>query len=190
MSETSPPVLLPIDVQMGFDFQPWGPRWPENMEGQGQRLLQHWRSMGWPVIHVHHASANSRSSLHVSHPGHDFRPGFAPQPGEPLITKNVNSAFIGTDLSDRLEALGRPPLVMFGVSGDMCVSTTARMASNLGYDVTVVSDASWCFDLPGPSGEVIDARTVHAVHMATLAFEFCQVSVTADLLARFSQNAR
>lgn len=178
------PILIPIDVQMGFDFSPWTRRAPDTMESNGLALLAHWRANGWPIVHVRHSSTSASSPLHASHRGYAYRQGFEPKAGEPEIVKSVNSAFIGTDLSDRLEEMGRPPLVLFGVSGDMCVSTTARMAANLGHDVTVVSDACWCFDLPGSDGLVLKAEDVLAVHMATLAFEFCDVTTTSQMLAQ------
>jgi nicotinamidase-related amidase len=186
MSSQLVPVLIPIDVQMGFDFPPWTRRAPYTMESNGHALLALWRSNDWPIIHVRHSSISANSPLHASHQGHSFRPGFEPKWGEPEIVKSVNSAFIGTDLSERLDGLGRPPLVLFGVSGDMCVSTTARMAANLGYSVTVVSDACWCFDLPGAGGSILKAEDVLAVHMATLAFEFCDISTTSQMLANYS----
>jgi nicotinamidase-related amidase len=177
------PILMPIDVQMGFDYPPWLRRAPDSMESNGRQLLAGWRLRGWPIIHVRHASNNPESPLHVSHAGHAFRPGLAPQQGEREIIKSVNSAFIGTNLPDLIAELGQPPLVMFGVSGDMCVSTTARMAANLGHQVTVVSDACWCFDLPAPDGRMLKAEEVLAVHMATLAFEFCAVKAASEILA-------
>jgi nicotinamidase-related amidase len=183
LTDKAEPILLPIDVQMGFDYAPWTRRAPDNMEANGQSLLAHWRNMGWPIIHVRHASKNQASPLHASHAGHAFRPGFEPRAGETEILKSVNSAFIGTNLSEQIEELWLRPLVMFGVSGDMCVSTTARMAANLGYDVTAVSDACWCFDLPGPNGSLLRAEDVLAVHMATLAFEFCAVKKTSEILS-------
>lgn len=184
MSSQAMPVLIPIDVQMGFDFPPWTRRAPDTMESNGHALLALWRTNGWPIIHVRHCSTSGNSPLHASHQGHAFRPGFEPKSGEPEIIKSVNSAFIDTDLAHRLEEMGKPPLVLFGVSGDMCVSTTARMAANLGYSVTVVSDACWCFDLPGASGAIFKAEDVLAVHMATLAFEFCEVVTTSQMLSQ------
>ena len=85
-------------------------------------------------------------------------PGFEPQGGEPLVTKSVNAAFIGTDLDLRLRRLGVEQVVLFGLTTDMCVSTTARVAANLGYRTVVVGDASACFDLPGADGRMIPPR--------------------------------
>ena len=64
---------------------------------------------------------------------------------------------------------------VFGVSTDMCVSTTVRVGANLGYRVIVVGDACDCFDLPDGEGGTIPAETVHRTHLATLGFEFATV---------------
>ena len=81
------------------------------------------------------------SSLAPGEPGNAFRPGFEPLDGEPLVTKSVNAAFIGTDLAFRLKRLGAKHVVTFGISTDMCVSTTVRTGANLGWDMILVADA-------------------------------------------------
>ena len=102
--------------------------------------------------------------------------------GEPLLTKSVNSAFIGTDLDLRLRRMGVDTVVAFGMSTDMCVSTTIRTGANLGWKMVLVADASDCFDLPDGRGGTIPGRMVHDAHVATLAYEFCDVIETADLI--------
>lgn len=175
--------LIPIDVQQGFDYPPWGPRNNPAMEANGQRLLEVWRRKGWPLIHVRHDSIHAGSSLHPSHAGNAFRPGFAPRDGEAVVGKSVNAAFIGTDLDLRLRRLGVTSVVLFGISTDMCVSTTARVASNLGYRTIVVGDACACFDLTDADGHSIRADEVSRVHLATLRAEFAEVVDTEALIA-------
>jgi nicotinamidase-related amidase len=179
-----PTALIPIDVQQGFD----DPRWPARnnplMEINGQRLLAAWRHTSHPLIHVRHDSVQPGSSLHPEHPGNAFRPGFEPIAGEPVVSKSVNAAFIGTDLDLRLRRLGVTRIVLFGISTDMCVSTTARVAANLGYEVVVVGDACACFELDG-----IPADEIHRAHLATLNHEFAQVIDTATLVAAIAREA-
>src|SRR5690606_1235015 len=108
--------------------------------------------------------------------------------------KSVNCAFVGTDLELRLrrlgtDGLGADTLVLFGISTDMCVSTTARIASNLGFRTVIAGDACAAFDLPDGAGGTIAAEQVHAVHLATLAAEFAQVATTAALLEAVGQPA-
>ncbi|MEB3029772.1 isochorismatase family protein, partial [Parvimonas micra] len=80
------------------------------MEANGRLLLAAWRRAGWPVILVRHDSVEPDSPLRPDHPGNRFKPGFGPEGDEPVIAKSVNSAFIGTDLEQRLRALGAQPL--------------------------------------------------------------------------------
>ena len=174
-------VLLPIDMQQAFDAPPWPRRWNSDVDAHGLALLAAWRSAGRPIIHVRHDSVQPGSSLARGTPGNAFRPGFGPLAGEPLVTKSVNSAFIGTDLDLRLERLGAKHVVTFGISTDMCVSTTVRTGANLGWDMILVPDACDCFDLPDGSGGTIPAEEVQRAHVATLAFEFCRTLPTAEL---------
>ncbi|WP_207480411.1 cysteine hydrolase family protein [Arenibaculum pallidiluteum] len=176
-------VLIPIDVQRGFDAPSWGRRNNPAMEENGLALLAAWRRTGRPVIHVRHDSVEPGSSLAPDTPGNAFRPGFDPRPGEPLVTKSVNAAFIGTDLDLRLRRSGARTLVLFGISTDMCVSTSVRVAANLGYSVLVAGDACACFDLPDGRGGTVAAEDVHRAHLATLGFEFARVLDTAEILA-------
>ncbi|HVL78057.1 MAG TPA: isochorismatase family protein, partial [Sphingomicrobium sp.] len=112
-----------------------------------------------------------------------FRPEFGPREDEALVSKSVNSAFIGTDLDLRLRRLQARHIFVFGISTDMCVSTTIRTGANMGWDMILVPDACDCFDLPGPDGRTIRAEEVHAVHVATLAYEFCRTISTGELSA-------
>ena len=77
---------------------------------------------------------------------------------------------------------GAETVVAFGLSTDMCVSTTIRTGANLGWKMVLVADASDCFDLPDGQGGIIPGRAIHDAHVATLAYEFCDVVDTAELL--------
>jgi len=176
-------VLLSIDMQQAFDVAPWPRRWNQAVDANGLALLAAWRAAKRPIIHVRHDSVQSGSTLAAGAPGNAFRPGFGPQDNEPLVTKSVNSAFIGTDLDEQLKELGAKHVVAFGISTDMCVSTTVRMGTNLGWDMVLVPDACDCFDLPCPyGGPWIPAEQVHTTHVATLAYEFCRIMPTAELI--------
>jgi nicotinamidase-related amidase len=174
-------VLLPVDMQKAFDAPSWPKRWNAQVDANGLALLDAWREAGRPVIHVRHDSAQPGSSLAPGAPGNAFRDGFGPKGDEALVTKSVNSAFIGTDLDLRLKRLGAKHVVVFGISTDMCVSTTVRTGANMGWDMIMVPDACDCFDLPDGSGRTIPAAEVQRVHVATLAFEFCRTFTTDEL---------
>lgn len=183
-----PAALLPIDMQQAFDAPPWPRRWNGELDRNGLIVLDAWRTVGWPIIHVRHDSVESNSTLRPDRPGHVFRDGFAPQGMEPLVGKSVNAAFIGTDLELRLRRLGIETVVAFGISTDICVSTTTRVGANLGFRMIVVGDACDCFDLPDPGGGTIPAEAVHAAHLATLGFEFARVTTTQEISRSLSER--
>ena len=177
-------VLLPIDMQQAFDGPPWPQQWNDEVDANGLALLAAWRAAGRPIIHVRHDSVQQGSSLAPGTPGNAFRPGFEPRSSEQLVSKSVNSAFIGTDLDLRLKRLGAKHVVAFGISTDMCVSTTVRTGANMGWDMILVPDACDCFDLPDGQGGTISAEEVQRAHVATLAFEFCRTAWTVELTSR------
>ncbi|BAI74533.1 isochorismatase hydrolase (plasmid) [Azospirillum sp. B510] len=171
-------LLLLVDMQRAFDGPPWPRRWNRALDHNGLRLLDAWRRSGRPIIHVRHDSQAAASTLRHGQPGNDFRAGFEPLDGEAVVSKSVNSAFIGTDLDLRLRRQGIERLVVFGISTDMCVSTTVRTGANFGWPIMLVTDACDCFDLPDGQGGTIPAEQVHAVHVATLGYEFCDLTTT------------
>lgn len=177
-------VLLPVDLQTGFEDPSFPRRWNRAADARGRALLGAWRRAGLPVIHVRHDSVEPNSALRPDRPGNGFRDGLGPADGEPVVSKSVNSAFIGTDLDLRLRRLGARTVVTFGISTDMCVSTTIRTGANLGWPMVMVADACDCFELPDGRGGTIPGEAIHAAHVATLGYEFCRVVSTADLLSR------
>lgn len=172
--------LIPIDVQQAFDLSASS---NPAMEANGLRLLAAWRARGLPLIHVRHDSVQPGSPFRPGQPGNPLRDGFQPQGDEPLVSKSVNAAFIGTDLDLRLRRLGVEQVVLFGMTTDMCVSTSARVASNLGYRTVVVGDATACYDLAGADGTTVPAAELHRAHLATLHAEFGTVTDTDAVLA-------
>lgn len=175
--------LLLIDVQQGLDDPKYGARNNPEAEGLIAALLASWRAAGRPVIHVQHLSLEPRSPLRAESPGHAFKPEAKPIPGEPVFQKHANSAFIGTDLEAHLRQHGIASLVVAGITTDHCVSSTVRMAANLGFTVTVVEDATATFERVGPDGRSYSADLMHRVALASLHGEFATVKPARDVLA-------
>lgn len=181
MSQTA---LILIDWQQGFDdLDYWGNRNNPDAENNGKKLLDHWRTSGWPVFHAKHDSTEPQSRLHPAHPGNAFKPELSPVDGEPVYGKNVNSALIGTRLEADLRARGISRLVLCGITTDHCVNTTTRMAANLGFDATIAADACATFDRKLPDGRIFAAELVHDVALASLNEEFAAVKTVAEIIA-------
>ena len=182
---TDRPALILVDVQQAFreeDFFGGGRNNP-HAEARCGELLATWRSCGLPVFHIRHSSQNPRSPLHASHSGFCFAPQVEPQAGEAVITKTVNSAFIGTDLQASLQRTGITTLVIAGITTDHCVSTTIRMAGNFGFTVYGVHDACATFTRVGIRGERYDADTIHYTALTSLHGEFAHVLGSAEIPA-------
>ena len=112
--KTTNTALVLIDIQDGFhDESYWGARNNPHAEQNAAKILNAWRTNGLPVFHVKHNSSNPKSKLAPNQPGNEIQNIVKPLPAEPVIEKNVNSAFIGTDLKERLEKQQIKSLVLF-----------------------------------------------------------------------------
>lgn len=179
-------VLLLIDVQTGFDdASHWGPRNNPNAEQNMAKLLEAFRAAGRPVIFVQHVSQEPNSPLRPGQPGNQIKPEVAPR-GERIIQKTVHSAFINTPLERTLRGSAQDTLVICGITTDHCVSTTARMAGDLGFTAYIVDDACHCFDRRTHDGRAIPAQEVHEAALASLHDEFGTVTTTQAVLDSLS----
>ncbi|MEP6992808.1 MAG: cysteine hydrolase family protein [bacterium] len=181
--------LLLIDIQRAFGSEYWdywsapgGQRNNPEAEQTAARLLGHWRAEGRPVFHVKHDSTSARSLLRPGVSTNEIVSVVAPTGGEPLYHKQVNSAFIGTSLERDLRARGIDAIVIAGLTTDHCVSTSARMAGNLGFKTFVVSDATATFDRVAQDGQCYSAELMHDTALASLHGEFATVARADSIL--------
>lgn len=178
--------LLVIDVQNAIDDPMWAKHGQRNNPGAEENiaaLLSAWRRSGRAVIHVRHESAEPGSTYRPGQPGCEFKPCAAPHPGERVVVKHVNNAFIGTGLAETLRDAGAACLVVCGVITNNSVEATVRMAGNLGFDTRLVRDAAFTFARPDYDGRLRSAAEVHAMSLANLAGEYCRVVTTGEILA-------
>jgi nicotinamidase-related amidase len=190
LTQKNRPALLLIDIQKGFDdIAYWGgERNNPDAESNAAKLLAYWRANSLPIFHVQHCSTNPASPLRPGQAGNDFKEAFRPLPGERIIQKNVNSAFIGTDLKQQLDAQHLTTLVIAGLTTDHCVSTTTRMAGNFGFDTFLVADASATFNKKGVGAQAFDAELIHQTALASLNGEFATVLDTARVIQQLTES--
>ena len=186
----SNPALLLIDLQKGFENEAhWGGnRNNKDAEVKCELLLQKWRTLKLPVFHIMHGSQDPNSPLHPSKPGFELIDLIKPDGGEPVIVKNVNSAFIGTGLEKQLKDQQISTLVIAGLTTNHCISTTTRMAGNLDFQTFLISDATATFDRKGLGGEIFAAELIHQTTLASLHEEFATVLDTDTLLSKLAAN--
>jgi nicotinamidase-related amidase len=174
--------LLVIDVQKGLDDPSLGKRNNLEAEANMARLIAAWREGARPLIHIRHNSTQTNSPLRPELPGNAFKDEVRPLPGEKQFTKTVNSAFIGPGLTEYLHEQGIDSLVVVGLTTDHCVSTSVRMAANLGFDVTLVADATATHERVGYDGILYSAEEIHKINLVSLDGEFCTVRSTEAVL--------
>lgn len=179
------PTLLLVDVQNAWKDPVWGERNNPGAEANVAVLLAAWRAAGAPIIHVRHMETDPEWHLfNEGDPGFEFQAEAMPIEGEPVLTKSVNSALIGTDLEERLRSAGATAVVIAALTTDYCGSTTARMSGNLGFETWVVGDACATFGREGADGEVFSADLIHRTTLASLHGEFAEVISTAEAVGR------
>jgi len=190
ITNMSAPALILVDIQKGFeDIEYWGgERNNPDAELRAGALLKIWRVNRFPIFHVQHCSTNPLSPLRATHAGNQFNHGVAPIENEPIIKKSVNSAFIGTDLQGQLDSAKITTLVIVGLTTDHCISTTTRMAGNLGYETFLVSDATATFNKRGIDGQNFPAELIHQTALASLDKEFATV-ITSDVLIQIMASS-
>jgi len=182
--------LLIVDVQRAIDDPSWaadGPRNNPRAEANIAALLASWRQLGFPIFHVKHDGTFPTSTYRPGQPGNDFKPEAAPLPGETIITKHTNSAFIGTELDRLLRGAKISALVICGVITNNSVETTVRMAGNLGFETFLVEDAGFTFARKDYRGRLRTAEEVHDMSVANMnGGGYC---TTAEVLEAIASNA-
>ncbi|KAJ5647494.1 hypothetical protein N7490_003866 [Penicillium lividum] len=214
-----PTALILIDNQAGFcspeTVSYWGttrsnPLYEANLQAllSAFRVARSSSSTLLEVIHVFHSSVTPGSPFHPSHPHNGIRPLDFATPAsdgsEPVFWKSVNSSFIGTNLECYLREKEVRQIIVAGLTTDHCISTTVRMAANLGVvdrfldggSVKIEADGTHVEDVRVEKGRIVlvsdatatfgkggfDSETIHKVTVASLDGEFCDVLGTEDIV--------
>lgn len=174
--------LIVIDMQKAIDDPSWGTRNHPDAESKGAEILAAWRAAGRPIYHVRHDSLHPNSTYKPGQALHEFKPEFVPQPDEPVVPKHTGSAFVGTDLEDKLATGRHEVVVVFGVITNNSVESTVRHGACLGYHMILVEDACFTFGRKDFHGITRTADEVHAMSLANLEKEYCEIVTSTELL--------
>ncbi|MFG2246333.1 cysteine hydrolase family protein [Spirillospora sp. NPDC048823] len=187
--------LLVIDVQESFRRRPnWRAVSAPDIDARAARLAGAARAAGDLVVWVLHAEPGT-GGVFDPELGHvRLMDGLAPAAGEPVLTKTSRNAFTTTALQQMLTGRGIRELVVCGIQTEQCCETTARLAADLGYRVTFVTDATATFPIPhrdAPPGRPLadvlaDPATLHPDQIIArteyaLAGRFADIAALDDL---------
>ena len=188
--------LLVIDVQESFRQRPlWAAISNPGIAGDVARLVDGARASGDLVAWVLHSEPGSGTPFDPASGYVRYLAPLAPEPGEPQLTKTSHNAFTTTGLQQLLTQRGIRELVICGIRTEQCCETTARVASDLGYQVTFVTEATATNPIahrdaaPGQSVEQLlaDPRTLPASAVIerteyALAGRFATIATIAEVL--------
>ncbi|MBA4284378.1 MAG: cysteine hydrolase [Xanthomonadaceae bacterium] len=148
-----------------------------------KKLLALARAHGVPVFHFQHKTGPGAPIFDPTGPYFGLIDAVKPAAGETVIEKNYPNCFTATGLADALKATGRSEVIIAGAMTHMCISATARSATDHGYRATVVADACATRPLPGALGGTIPASQVHDTALAEIADGFNVVVKNAEAWA-------
>ena len=135
--------LIVIDVQESFrQRESWQAASDPEVAVQVARLVDFARAQGHLVVWVLHAEPGSGTVFDPAGGHVRLIAPLAPADGEPQLTKTSHNAFTTTNLQQLLTGHGIRSLITCGIRTEQCVETTTRLASDLGYRVTFVEDAT------------------------------------------------
>ena len=181
-SEAMKTALLVIDVQESFRQRPsWAEVSNPDVVADVTRLIDAARAAGHEVVWILHSEPGSDTPFD---PESGFvRPidGLTPQAGEPVLTKTSRNAFTTTNLGQWLTERGVRRLVITGIQTEQCCETTARLAADLGYEVTFVTDATATFPIKRPdTGALLGTEEIVTRTEFALAGRFARISGIED----------
>lgn len=174
--------LLIIDVQN--DYFPNGKYelyQPELALKNIEELLTYFRKNELPVYYVQHIADKTSSFFVPDTDGVNIHKSITPLDSEKVIIKHSPNSFFETSLQEELEKDSITELVICGMMTHMCIDATVRAAKELGYNITLISDACATKDLV-ENGKQIPAEVVQHIYMATLHPRFANVMTCKNFL--------
>ena len=180
--------LVIVDIQN--DYFPEGKMplvGPVEASQQAALLLEHFRRVHWPVIHIQHLAVRPGATFFLpGTPGADFHPNVQPLPDETIVQKNVPNSFRDTPLLDVLREKQVNRLIICGMQTNMCVDAITRAAADYGFECIVAADACAARNLTF-DGHTVPAEQVHYAFLAALNGSYAKVLKADQVLAQLSE---
>jgi nicotinamidase-related amidase len=182
----SPTALLVIDVQQSFTRRPYfgTDDLPAYLAAQNW-LIEAFEAAGAPIVRVFHVEPDATGAKPFSLESGLVRPldGLRAFEAAHTVHKTRHSALVGTGLDVWLTQQGIRRLVISGIRTEQCCETTARHASDLGWEVVFVPEATLSFAMTLPDGRPFSPAEIRARTAAVLAGRFAQVMAVEPALA-------
>ena len=180
MSDT--PAVLVIDVQQSFLHAPY---WREDdvplFREKLLKLLDAAKARGWPIVRILHEDDDA----HFTAASGMVRPlDWVPEAHDVVFRKRVHNAFTDTGLQAWLRERGIGRVIVSGIRSEQCCETTTRVASDLGFAVDYVTEATLTFPMVhAGSGRRYDVEEIKQRTELVLDGRFARIRSVDDVLA-------
>ena len=178
--------LLVIDAQQSFEHRPyWDAADAPAFFDRLQSLVDGAKARGMPIAQIFHVEESGAFSLQLG-----FVKTMAALSIAPDVTfyKHRHSALIGSGLGVWLTERGIQHLIVSGIRTEQCCETTTRHASDSGYEVDFVSEATLTFAMTDRHGRRWSAADIKARTELVLEGRFARVLTAAETLAMFDKK--
>jgi nicotinamidase-related amidase len=182
-----PVALLLIDVQQSFTARPY---WSEDelpaWRARTRELLDGCAALGVPVVQIFHSDGPDTADNPFAAASGLVRPldGLPPLDPALRLVKHRHSALVGTGLGVWLHRHGVRRLLIAGIRTEQCCETTARHASDEGWEVDYITEATLTFPMLSPAGTPLSAAELRERTETVLAGRFATICSVAQALAR------
>ena len=184
--------LIVIDVQESFRHRPFFTErdLPAYLAAQNA-LIEGCQQRGVPIVRVFHSSGPEQADNPFAMASGQVRPllGLAEFTAAASFTKSRHSALVGTGLDVWLTQQGINRLIVCGIRTEQCCETTTRHASDLGWAVDFVPEATFTFDMSQPDGQTLSAADIVVRTATVLQGRFATLCSVAQALQRASAPA-
>lgn len=177
--------LILIDIQDSFRLQPsWEAISAPDIVERANRLVDAAHVAGDLVVWVLHQAPGSGGPFDPTSGLVTLQPGLRTSADDLTVIKTSHNAFTTTNLAQQLNRAGITTLRIAGIRTEQCVETTARLASDMGYQVDLVLDACATHPLPLSDGSgVLTAQQVTERTAAALGGRFATITTIDDVVA-------